>query len=233
MATFLALAQKLAKESGTVSGSSQPSSVTGQSGRLSKVVGWTADAWVDIQNMHESWKFRQKEFTSSLISGTMGPYTEGSFSLTDVQKFKGDYNYRDAITIYDPAVGAADEQAIFFIDWETFTREYRRGTHASAKPSYYSIADDGALWVGPTPDKAYTIKGEYVAEPQTLSANDDVPVCPAAFHDAIVWYALVYLAEHDEGPFQMATAQRKYDRFLRDLSRSQLPRPSVRGSALA
>ena len=49
MATFLQLCQKLARESGSVSGGAmQPTSVLNQSGRLAKVVAWLSDGWVEL-----------------------------------------------------------------------------------------------------------------------------------------------------------------------------------------
>ena len=233
MATALQLAQKLARESGTVSGSGQPPSFVGQTGRLAKVVGWVADAWVDIQNSNPTWFFRQAEFTSALLVGN-GEYTDASFSIADLFKFKGNATQSDLYTCYDPAVGASDEQPLNFMEWDNFNRRFRRGVQTNARPGRFSIAPDGNLWVGPAPDKAYVFKGEYVKSAQVLAANTDVPICPADFHYIIVWYALVYLVEHDEaGREAMASAGRKYGNYMRDLSRDQLPTPSTRGSSLA
>lgn len=229
---YLALAKKLATESGTVA-SAQVLSVVDQAGRLGKVVGWVADAWIDIQNMNSTWFFRQAEFTSALLVDT-GAYTATSFGITDLSKFKGNQALNDIYTCYDPDIGVSDEQPLTFMAWDSFNRAYRRGVQTSTRPGRFSIAPDGALWVGPAPDKAYVFKGEYVKAPQTLAANTDTPICPEDFHLIIVWYALLYLVESDEADNGVkAAAQRKYDRFLRDLSRDQLPTPSTAGTGLA
>jgi len=50
---YLQLCQDTVRESGTISGDATPSTVTGQSGRLLKVVTWVAKAWQQIQNLHD------------------------------------------------------------------------------------------------------------------------------------------------------------------------------------
>jgi hypothetical protein len=233
MATFLQLAQKLARESGTVQGDATPSSVVNQTGRLLKVVNWVIDAWKEIQNLHPSWRFRLKEFDGQTLTLNTMEYTAATLNITDhhdwIQGAKADEPY----WIYDPDIGESDQSALTWLDWGDFRRQYRKGTHTAARPVHFSVSPTGNLYIGPKPDKAYPIEGQYIRTPQALAANDEVPICKEAFHEIIVWYALVYLAEHDEAAFSVATAQRKYDNYLADLEGSELPRPTTAGTALA
>jgi len=75
---------------------------------------------------------------------------------------------------------------------------------------------------GSRPDDDYTVRGEYWKLPQTLAANGDIPECPAQYHDIIVWRALQIMAEHDEAPSAIATANYNYKELLGDLERTQL-----------
>lgn len=228
MSSYLELCQEVARESGTMA-STTINSVTGQTGRPEKVVEWVAEAWKQIQNKHTSWRFRRTEFTAPLIVNT-GLYTPAALSLNNVSEF---IYAQDCFTAYRDSVGVAEEYALTPLPWADFKRTYRRGTQTSAPPSHYSIAPDGSLAIGPAPAEATTIKGEYVRTAQILSANGDIPICPVDYHSIIVWYAIVHLAEHDEGAFQVATADRKYKEYYNAMARSQLPTITIGGPTLA
>lgn len=233
--TYLQLCRDLARESGTVSNfGSQPAAVTGQVGRNAKIVAWIRDAWVDIQNEHASWRFRRKDFTSALIVST-GEYTQASFGLTDVALWpSGRGAQGDAFTIYNPSTGVSDETPLYFIDWESFKRRYRRGTQTDDRPQFWSVDYEGNLCIGPAPDIAYTFKGEYVRTAQELSANADEPICPDDFHMIIVWYALLRLMGADEAPADArAHAAIQYDLLSRAMAASELPEVTTAGSSLA
>ena len=58
--TFLELCQRVDEESGTVAGG-QPTTVTGQSGRLKTIVQWTAEAYQRIQTMRSTWLWLETE----------------------------------------------------------------------------------------------------------------------------------------------------------------------------
>jgi len=234
MSDFLQLSRNLVRESGTVSNfGSQPAAVTSQVGRNAKMVEWTKNAWCEIQAMHESWIFRRKGFTSSLIV-SIGEYTAASFSIADHYKWVGGRRESDVFTIYDPSVGVSDETALRFMPWAAFKRLYRRGAQVDARPSAWSVDYEGNLCIGPAPNLAYVFTGEYVRDCQVLAANADEPICPPDFHMMIVWYALLYLVEHDEAaPIDRAAANRKYDTLARAMANSQLPPIERAGGRLA
>lgn len=232
--TYLQLCRDLSRESGTVSNfTSQPAAVTGQVGRNAKVIAWVRDAWIDLQNEHDSWRFRRKSFTSALIAST-GTYTAASFSLTDHYKWVGGRAFSDPFTIYDSTIGVSDETPLYWIEYEHFKRLYQRGTQTDDRPQFWSVDYDGSLRIGPAPDQAYTFTGEYIRTAQELAANTDEPICPADFHMIIVWYALARLMGHDEAPAEaIANAARNYDVLSRAMAKSQLPQVETTGSALA
>lgn len=229
MATFLDLAQAVARDSGTVSGA-QPVSVSGQSGRLAKIVQFTAEAWTDIQNSRSAWAWMRKEFEGVTIAGT-AEYTAAAWNIPDLAAWIVEAG---SVTLYDQAIGTADEGEIVPIGWDRYRIIYGRGAQVQRRPVACTVKpSNGALLLGPAPDGVYVVRGEYRAAPQVLTANTDVPTLPVRFHDAIKWRALQLLAEHDEAPTAMATAAANYRRVVGELERDQLPQITIGGGPLA
>lgn len=228
MATFLELARKVARESGTVTGN-LPLSVTGQDGRLGKIVYWTADAWRQIQNRHNAWLWMRDEYQDTLSAGA-AVYTAASFNLTRWAAWVADH---ESTTIYDQALGVVDERPLLFMPWGQYRRSYQRGLQQQNRPRHYSISPAGEICFGPTPDAAYVVRGEYRLAPQELVDNDDVPEMPARFHDLIAHLGLLLLAEHDEAGMHMVAAMRRYRELLNELQRDQLPRMHIAADSIA
>lgn len=231
---FLQLCQAVARESGTISGSNQPASVVGQSGRLLKIVNWTADAWKLIQNHRNSWRWMRKEFTGTTTAGA-GRYTAASWNITDFARWITDAQCSDymPVSIYKQDSGVADEGVIAEIPWGLWRDKYGRGQQFNRRPTEYAISPAEEFCLGSIPDDTYVVRGEYYQRPQILANNEDVPNCPARFHDVIVWRAVLLLSEHDEAPFPVAAARMKYDELMEDLERDQLPRIIVGGGPIA
>ena len=232
---FLALCQRVASESGTINGT-LPTAVTSQTGRLLKVVNWTAEAWNQIQGEHTTWKWMRAEFSGAVLTNTVR-YTPASFNLTRHRAWITDEAHdAGAITVYATATGVSDETVLVRADWEDFRAMYLRGSQTAARPIEYAVSPAGELCFGPKPDAAYTAQGEYYKSAQTLSANSDTPECPEEHHMTIVWRALKLLKIHDE---DMVQTKRDIDALHTDamfaLMASQLPRPRVgpRAPALA
>ncbi|WP_022727223.1 phage adaptor protein [Fodinicurvata sediminis] len=223
--TFLELAQMVARESGTVSGN-LPSSVTNQTGRLAKIVHWTADAWRQIQNSRASWRWMRGEFEGTTTAGT-ARYTGASFNLNRWADWITD---ADSMTLYRQSDGVSDEGPILYLPWQDYRRAYDRGAQTNNRPIHYTISPSGELCFGPKPDDAYVVRGEYRKSPQKLESDGDIPEMPERFHEAIAWYGLMLLAEHDEGQLHISVAMRRYRMLMDDLMRDQLPEVSITGA---
>jgi hypothetical protein len=223
MSTFLELCQRTAQSSGTVSGN-QPLTVTGQVGRLGRIVGWVQDAYTEIQNLHGAWLWMKAEFEEPLTIGQRS-YEGSDFGLTRVDHFLLMEGGKRLISIYDSAIGVSDEGFLSPMDWPAFYSGFLVGGNRSqtGKPSHVAISPDGKLWLFPTPDKAYELHGFYRKTPQELTADADVPEMPARFHDLIKWQALIYLGEYDESATQLPLWMNNRMRVLSQLERNQLP----------
>jgi hypothetical protein len=228
MATFLDLVQRVATESGTVTGSGQPPTVTNQTGRLSQFVNWTNRAWRHIQNHRSHWLWMRDEFSGSTIAG-QARYAGSDFGLP---RFAAWDVTSDALTIYKTSEGQAGEGALGYVAWPDFYTTYLRGESATrqGKPVRFSVTPQNALALWPVPDADYTVRGLYRKTPQDLVLSNDVPEMPARFHDAIMYRALTLLSEADESMTQLPLWQIEYMRIINDLERDQLPQTTLAGA---
>jgi hypothetical protein len=226
MATFLELVNDLERESGTIQKGSRLATVVNAPNRQEKMVEWIIEAWRFIQASRADWPWMRKEFTSSLVIG-QARYTATNLGLSDVSRWVRPANGFEPFTIYDPTIGQGEENDLRYTDWLTWRSIWDRGTHTPNRPIDISVDYDGKLTFGPTPDKTYTVRGEYYRTPQVLAANTDVPICPVEHHSAILWRAMMLLGDHDEAPAVVSTASVKFQRAYRDLVDAAMPEVSV------
>ncbi len=230
MATFLELCASVARESGAMGPA--PSAVTGQTGRQLKCVEWVRTAWSQIQAEKGCWLFLRRDFTTAaaLIAGTKR-YTGASLGIADHASWVGDYPDHGAVSIY-MAGDQGGESRLSQLSYEGWRRRYDFGAHDAGKPVHYAISPTNELLIGPKPDAAYAIRGEYWRTPQVLEANADVPIMPERFHDAIVWRALMLLCAHDEAWNALKSAEANYKPLQRNMQRDLLPSFSTGGNTI-
>lgn len=228
----------VARESGTVAGTN-PTAVTGQSGRLLKIVNWTLESWKQIQNHRPDWDWMADTFTGSISLAGGATYTpEGSWSITRFGRMRQDdlTTGFKALSMYKTADGVSDEQPLTQISWRTYRERYVRGTQNTDRPIEWAITPAKAIVFGPAPDDTYTVRGEYFHRANTMAANTDTPEMPEEYHELIAWWAVCLLHGHDEalvtGPaFTHASAQKAL--YLRNLENAELPGIEVGGGPLA
>jgi hypothetical protein len=223
---YLQLCQDTVRESGTISGDATPATVTGQSGRLLKVVNWVAKAWQEIQNLHDDWLWMRAEFTGAVVAGS-AKYTSASWAITRWSRWISTTPDDPAVmSIYLTSAGVADERQLREIEWPIWRQRYGFGLQVNRRPSEYAISPQGEFCLGPIPDAAYTVRGEYQMSAQTLAANADIPELPdTTLHTVIVWKALLLLAQFDEGQWPTGVAQL---RCQDDLQSMKKYRPKIR-----
>jgi hypothetical protein len=225
MGTFLTITQDAERESATVD--TLLTSVTSQTGRHLKFVEWVKRAWLDIQRSRADWLWMRGEFEDVALSVGTGRYTATVLGLTRWARW---IVGKDTYYIYDPDIGNSDEGALLWMPWNEFRRTYERGSQTNNKPAHFSISPAGEFCVGPAPDKAYPLSGEYRKSPQTLSANGDEPECPERFHTAISDRANILMSQHDEAEMHIQTNKERYGATMGEMRRDQLPQ-IVNGAA--
>lgn len=229
---FLALCQATARESGTVAGLPSFNTVTGASGRLEKLVNWVRDAWIGIQNERTDWLFRIASFSEALTIEQM-EYTGASFDL-ELAAWLPDTAVLRTMSLYDPAIGQSDEGPLSQRSWATWRQTYDRGIHDPLRPSMWAIAPDGSLVVGPKPDKAYVLRGQYRRKAQRLAVDGDIPIMPEDFHGLIVGEALRLMARADEAFQVLAEKSQRYEQLRAPLVIDQTPQIySIQGEPIA
>lgn len=196
MATYLELVKDLARESGSMDPAAI-TSVTGVSGRREKMASWVRKAYVNIQNSRRDWGWLIATFDVALVPGS-AVYTPASFNLTRFSNWMKDRDWYMPVTIHDPAIGLSDEHEIPNISHEYWRTKWNRGdTSDWGRPVEWAISPRNEIVFGPTPDKAYRVRGQYQRGPQMLVNNTDIPEMPARFHDMITWEAHRLLLLHD------------------------------------
>lgn len=208
MATFLSLCNDVARESGTFGGQTL-ATVTGATGRGAKIVAWTRQAWQMIQREREDWTFRRAQFSHALTIGET-LYTPADLGVTDFGGWERATERYQPFTLYDSALGRADETMLRFVAYRDWLNTYDRGAPDQVRPNVVSFTWGREVVVGPPPDKAYVLRGWYRRGVQNLTLDADEPYIDEDYHQAIVWRALMLLGDDDEAPFEVASSTNQY-----------------------
>lgn len=225
MSTFLQLCRAVARDSGTVSNLPAPATTASQTGRPYRITEWVKDAYRMIQLRRDDWRWLTVEFSGQTIASTRS-YDSAAMSISERFGHWVFHNYFDnerTFSAYLTSAGQDDEWFLSVVPWDRFRARYMVGTAAtdSDKPRYVSVDPQGNLVFYPTPDAAYTIKGQYYKAPQELSEDVDVPEMPARFHEMIKWGAILELERYDEAPI---TGAYPYRKLLSEMEFQQTPR---------
>lgn len=213
---YLTLCQRVREEAG-VSGSG-PSTVTGQTGQLLKIVNWVKSAWNDIQMQHNDWKFHWKTLTFDTTIAE-DAYTIGATDIREVQR----------VSVYGKIAGISDETMLTEVSYDELRLNHKVGTEDAGRPQYFAIRNDGAIVFAPTPEKVYVAKVEYYRTPQVLAANTDVPIMPVHYHEAIVWKALMKFSAHYESNMQYQDSMIQFNDYMSKLEMYELPPVRITG----
>lgn len=231
MSNYLQLCQDLRREC-SISGTG-PTATTGQVGEYLRVINWTKNAYLEIQQEHDDFRFMRKSFTVSAVSGD-GAYAFGdctdTVSLAAISRFSR--WHKDSFKAYLTSAGVGAEYALRWLPWEQFRGIYRYGTQTNSVPCHVSEDPTQAFVLGPKPDATYSVSGDYQIGPQTLAADADTPEMPARFHQLIVYNAMIRYGFHQVAPEAIQHAQLMGGRLHSALVRDQRPQISL-GSPLA
>lgn len=230
---FLQLCQAVASDSGTVAGVPNFITVVGASGRVAQVVGWTRQAYIDLQNEREDWRWMRQTFSHALTIDQIA-YTATDLGITDFGGWTPDVPGDDwrSLSIY--ASGEQEQESeLWQIAYHTFRQRYQRGVHDHNRPTEWAISPQDELLFGTKPDAAYIVTGEYRTAPETLTADADTPSMPVTYHSVIVQEALRLMARSDEAFQVLGAAADQYARLRAGLVRTQTPDVSFGGGSLA
>jgi hypothetical protein len=215
--TFLEQCQRVRQEVGA--NGTGPSTVISQSGEYKRIVDWVADADTEVQRRSNEWKFMRGDFEITTV------VDDGSYlpSETDIPIT----NFRDwrptTFKIYLKSAGAGTEAELPYIDYQCYL-DLKVGDATSSQPTYFTIGNSMEILLWPVPDSVYTVTGEYQKSAAKMTADDDSPPYPAEFHMLPVYRAMMRYARYNSAAEIYQDAERDYNRMLREMERTQLPR---------
>lgn len=213
---YLELCQRLVREA-PITGNG-PTSVVGQTGSMRQVVGWVNSAYLSIQAMHPGWLFMadEFEFPTKIGESTYTPVDAGISNLETWSTKQCDMKIYESLH---------DEGFVTYLPWEQFRLLLvGNGRILSGRPTTYTIKPNNSLMFYPIPDKDYMVTGQYHMQPVSMTANTDIPIFPAKYHEAIMWLALTMYCAYVSIPDLYAQANDKYRLLVRKLEMEQLPR---------
>lgn len=231
MSTYLVICQDLARECGVAGGASaspNPTAVTGQVGELKRVVNYVEQAWTEIQNRHPNWRWMRRAFTVTTSSGD-DSYAFGDVTDVDASAVIDRFAHWRVTAPDDPpksylsSAGVATEQWLNWASWDWFKRIYRIGTQNNSEPAHIAIDPQNNLVLGPKPNGAYVITGDFQRGAQILAANGDTPDMPARYHDLIMYTAMKKYALFHGAPELLEAAKEGIRVYTPQLEKDQLP----------
>lgn len=228
--TFLEICQRIAQE-GDIGEIASAENQTGEAGR---VVTWAKNAYRDICRKHATWNFLRSTFTFNTVADQQAYLVTACTdddALSAVMTAAGFRDWwLDTFLIYRQSAGAATETELPHIDYFGFRSKWIRGTHTAQQPGEFTVrARDKALLLGPTPDAVYVVSGEYQRHAPDLAVDEDEPLFPEAFHELIVWWAIVYYGGFEGDAGLYTHAQNEKSRIMGELEGDQLPQVCIAG----
>ena len=231
MSTYLQLFQQ-AKRDCRISGSA-PTTVSGNTGVLDRLVNWVSDAYIDLQNRAD-WRWLRHEFTCTTAADD-GIYAYGD--CTDVETSSAITRFSHwwlhdqdmPSRIYLSSDGVAGEYWMSYTTWPYFKSVYMIGTEVSGTPAIVSVDPLDRMRIGQRPDGVYVLTGDYQMSAQILSSDSDTPELPTQFHQLIVYLAMQKYGYIEGSPEVLMRGQTEGNRMMRQLEGNQLPQMRLGG----
>lgn len=236
MKTFLEHCKGVAAEAGLAGGEDAIISTIAQSGQAQRIVRYVRQAWVEIQNRHQStglnWRWKRVGFTLTTVA-EQDSYSYTSAAITDdvtaasIATFRNWMikDYDDPPKIYLQSAGEATATWLTYINWNDFKYLYRMGVQNSTYPCHITVNPQNQLVLGPKPNDAYVVKADYLRGVQIFSEDEDVPDWPGeceAFEDAIMYRALSKYGLHANAIECITAGEDGFATYIGDLEGDQL-----------
>jgi hypothetical protein len=234
MKTFLEHCQAVCREAGIAGGESAITTVVSQSGINARIVSYVRQAWIEIQNRHQStglnWRWMRVGFTLTTAADddtySFGDATD-DITSSAITRFRNwaIKDYDDPPKIYLQSSGSGTQTWLTYLDWNDFKYLYRVGTQNSSYPAHITINPQNQIVLGPVPNGIYIVQGDYMRGAQSLSADSDVPDLPAeceVFEDAIMFRALSKYGLYTNAVEAITAGEDGYATYIGGLENDQL-----------
>lgn len=231
MSTYLQLCQDVRRDC-EVTGSI--ATVSDQSGMLARIVDWVSQAYIDLQNKHNDWRWLRHGWTVNTVADNdtyaYGDCTDTT-SSSAITRFQ-EWMIRDPSNpplCYLQSAGVGTEYWLTYVPWPTFRLVYKKGSQTSAAPQWITMDPQNNIVLGPAPSDVYVVSGEYQRSAQILSADNHTPEMPSDFHRLIYYNAMEKYAGHTGAQEKMFRVKNERPQLMEALERNQLPEMKVAG----
>lgn len=222
MSTFLELVNTSRQLCG-VSGADL-TTVVNQTGEARRFVNWVAQVWREIQLTQVQWKFHHLDFSFLTVAGQRA-YTPTDAAPTGLALASFKTWDLDSLRICADTVNYSDEMVLPFVPYKAFrdTWEFGAMRVQRNRPVAFTEGEQRELRLGTLPDGVYQVNGKYWRGVQTLVANTDVPLCPADYHDLILYGTKIKYGLYESAPEVIEDGQMNYSPMYHQLVIDQCP----------
>lgn len=196
-----------------------PASVTSTTSFEMDLVNSVSDAWIDIQNFRECWRWMRGTTTFTTTASVK------TYSLTTIFGPNNRHKRWLKDTVYITENGK--KRPLIFLEYDQFENKYLNDTIPSKVTHYTIVPWDDSIKIN-LPDGLYTISLDYMKSAQTLVANEDVPELPKEFHLIILYLAVEKFSTVVVTPEIQQLFSQQYVTMLGQLMRSQVPSKKLR-----
>lgn len=244
--TYLELCQETLESSDT--GSPQAlSSLQDASQYQSQVVTYVAEAWRFIQNLHDQWLWRQRNFTA-LLRANVDVYAWRDLRQANnapaIERETGFRNWRfrqpgtpESDGVPEWYLTDAEGGATYFGQLVPISHEAMRLRRLAlrvqdTRPTSFAVQPENKdIIVSGVPNAPYLLHGSYITGVQILSSDNQVPIGLEEEDQRIIkWRAVMMLHAGDEAGESYAFAAQQYGEMLGSLERNFLPQVTLGGT---
>jgi hypothetical protein len=216
----------------------------GQVDQINRLVTWVSAGWVEVQSMHEDWKYLRASATWPSVDGQTA-YSPTACGITANTFSKW---IPDSVRNYVTASGITSEIEMFELDYEQWRADYLLGANRNTRtrPQWFAIAPDESICPGPINAGGYTFTTDYFIAPQPLVNDADTPTSvsaavgasgsqgaiPQKYNMACIYWAMMAYGSYENAPELYNRAEKEYQKIINRKLRANLPQIRV-GGALA
>lgn len=226
--TFLELCQFVGRyiQAGDEKPGTYPTTVVAQTDLNFEIVKGVQDAYRDILTEQRSWNMMQKQGVLPLLTGqrvlTLAQCVTAIADFNELRPFFS-HNGERFVNIYRTSVGVGDSSYCLYVAYEAWRGYLDQGVQQPGKPAYFTQRPDRALEFACVAADNYSISLDYRIVTPTLTANGDVPIFNADWHEAIAWRAAKYWAMSRKAQADYQLFDTEYKRVMQRAKNDELP----------
>ena len=194
-----------------------------QTGKFATVVDKVNEAWLEIQQSSDIWRFMRARFVFDTVANkpdySVPLVTEAikAGGLSSIRRYMLEDN---SVACWPKNQRAA---RTFLGEWpfSDYEDAYIYADSQPGPPSIFAVDEDNTIWLGSIPNGVYTISGKLQLAATSLVAATDVPGMPEEHHLLIAHLATMKLAADDNLPEVYGGAEAAYKAGFKVLDRTQ------------